>query len=107
MDADGSQAGAFVLSLRLQAQTFTTVYTFPPAVSLYGGLVLGPAGELYGATTSEYGTGEVYELLPPASSGGAWAMVVLDDFVPEQWGTKRKPDDGAERIALWGRVFEC
>jgi len=34
-------------------------------------------------------------------------MVVLDDFVPEQWGTKRKPDDGAERIALWGRVFEC
>ncbi len=73
-------AGAFIWSLTLPAQTFTTLYTFDGVEEwLFGGLILGPQGELYGAADSD-GSSEVYELLPPASSGGAWTRVVLHSF---------------------------
>jgi hypothetical protein len=82
-------AGAFIWSLALSAQTFTTLYTFSGTdgnVQLYGSLVLGAGGELYGTATSEDGTGEVYELLPPATSGGAWTKVVIHSFVAQDGG---------------------
>jgi uncharacterized repeat protein (TIGR03803 family) len=79
-------AGAFILSLALTAQTFTTLYTFNAAdhgaYGPYGGVILGPDGELYGATQlgGEWNLGTVYELLPPASTGGPWTEVVLHSF---------------------------
>jgi hypothetical protein len=82
-------AGAFVWPLALSAKTFTTLYTFSSPggnVQLYGGLILGAGGELYGAASSNDITGEVYELLPPASSGGAWTEVVLHSFTAEDGG---------------------
>ena len=65
--------GAFILSLTLSAQTFTTLYTFSSqedgAYWPIGGVIPGPRGELYGASyqggKANYGT--VYELLPPSS----------------------------------------
>ena len=56
-------AGAFVWPLALSAKTFTTLYTFSSPggnVQLYGGLILGAGGELYGAASSNDITGEVY-----------------------------------------------
>ena len=48
----------------------------------YGGLVAGAHGEIYGTTTSggSYGYGNVFELAPPASPGGAWTEKVLYEF---------------------------
>lgn len=46
--------GTFIFSFSLAAQTFATLYTFTAAdygaYHPYGGVVLGPHGEVYGAT---------------------------------------------------------
>ncbi len=96
--------GAFILSLTLSAQTFTTVYSFSsqdygaydPSV---GGVIVGPTGELYGVTGKggRWNYGTVFELLPPSSSGGAWTEVVLHSFNGEDgaypnWGLTMGPD---------------
>jgi len=79
--------GAFILSLALSAQTFTTLYSFgsqPYDGNLPGfGVVLGSqGGELYGVTSvgGRWNLGTVYELLPPSSPGGAWTEMVLHSF---------------------------
>jgi len=43
------------------------------------GVVVGPSGELYGATGlgGNLGYGTVFELMPPAAAGGAWTEQVL------------------------------
>lgn len=48
----------------------------------YGGLLVGPNGELYGTTTrgGAYGWGAAFEFLPPAQPGGAWTEVLLYSF---------------------------
>jgi uncharacterized repeat protein (TIGR03803 family) len=77
---------AFILSLALSAQTFTTLYNFGSqshdGMWAPSGLILGRQGELYGTTSGggRWGFGTVYELLPPASPGGAWSEVVLHSF---------------------------
>lgn len=47
-----------------------------------GGVVLGANGALYGTTASggRHGLGTVFELTPPASSGGAWSETLLYNF---------------------------
>jgi hypothetical protein len=76
----------FILPLMLSAQTFTTLYTFGSqtydGANPQGGAVLGPQGELYGITAygGRWDHGTVYELVPPASPGGAWTEVVLHSF---------------------------
>ncbi|MGA2594413.1 MAG: hypothetical protein ABSH32_31315, partial [Bryobacteraceae bacterium] len=48
-----------------------------------GGVAIGRGGVLYG-TTSVGGTsdnGTVFSLTPPASSGGAWTLAVLCNFL--------------------------
>jgi len=91
MLANGTRilGGAFVLSLALSAQTFTTLYSF--SSQDYGadeplrGVVLGPQGVLYGVSAlgGKWDLGTVYELLPPVSSGGDWTQVVLHSFNDE------------------------
>lgn len=78
--------GAIFLTLTVSAQTLNTIYSFgspdSDGISPSGGVILGSQGELYGTTehggASNFGT--VYELLPPASPGGAWTEVVLHSF---------------------------
>ena len=78
--------GVFILSLTLSAQTFTTLYNFESqshdGICPLSGVILGPRGVLYGTTSSggRWNDGTVYELLPPASPGGAWTEVVLHSF---------------------------
>jgi uncharacterized repeat protein (TIGR03803 family) len=78
--------GAFVSSLALTAQTFTTLYHFGSqdcgGAGCAAGVIVGPLGELYGTTTNggKWNSGTVYELLPPASSGAAWTEVVIHSF---------------------------
>jgi uncharacterized repeat protein (TIGR03803 family) len=84
--------GAFLLSLALSAQTFTTLYSFNSQA--YGpkgpnpGVVLGPQGEIYGATAvgGRWDSGTVYELLPPASPGAAWTGLVLHSLNDKDGG---------------------
>ncbi len=47
-----------------------------------GRLLLGPAGELYGATVfgGESNRGTIYRLSPPTTSGGTWVHTVLFSF---------------------------
>lgn len=78
--------GAVALSAALQAQTFTTLYTFgsPPYEGTVpsAGVVYGSQGELYGVTEhgGNWNYGTVYELLPPVVPGGARTEVVLHSF---------------------------
>ncbi|MGA2738891.1 MAG: choice-of-anchor tandem repeat GloVer-containing protein [Bryobacteraceae bacterium] len=74
-----------MLPLALSAQTFTTLYNFCTqpyeACAGFTNITLGPQGELYGiAGGGWWNLGTVYELLPPASPGGAWREVVLHSF---------------------------
>ena len=78
--------GALVLSLTLSAQTFTTLYNFGSyeydGAAPKARVILGPLGVLCGTTYAggESSAGTVYELLPPASPGGAWTELVLHSF---------------------------
>lgn len=60
----------------------TTIFTFAgPPVDGYlpnAGLLLDKAGNLYGSTGA--GNGTVFELTPPAQSGGAWTETILHSF---------------------------
>lgn len=53
------------------------------------GVVIGKNGTLYGTTTTDgmFKLGNVYSVVPPPSSGGAWTEVVIHDFAGY-------PDDG-------------
>jgi hypothetical protein len=69
-----------------QGWTGTVLYTFADtggdACSPIGGPVAGADGTLYGLSISggAYGYGAMYELLPPASAGGAWTESVAYSF---------------------------
>lgn len=45
-------------------------------------LVLGPGGELFGTTQAggPKNLGTIFEMLPPASPGGAWTVIILHTF---------------------------
>jgi uncharacterized repeat protein (TIGR03803 family) len=77
-------AMVFVLTLATAAFATThekTLYSFTgsPDASPNGALVADAAGNLYGTTPSS-GSGTVFELSPPATSGGAWTETVLYAF---------------------------
>jgi len=67
------------------AQTFTLLHMFtgsPDGANPFGGLVADRNGNYYG--TTEYGGvhnyGSIFELSPPALSGGAWTEAVIWSF---------------------------
>jgi uncharacterized repeat protein (TIGR03803 family) len=53
-----------------------------------GGLAMGPNGVLYGTTLvgGAMDAGTVFELLPPATPGGAWTETVLHSFIGDADG---------------------
>ena len=83
----GSGCGTvFELTLQSGVWTETVLYSFQGTPVSDGagpqaGLVL-KAGALYGTTASggKYGKGTVFELAPPAKTGGAWTETVLYSF---------------------------
>jgi uncharacterized repeat protein (TIGR03803 family) len=106
--------GAFILSLTLSAQTFTTLYNFGSqdhdGIKPGSRAILGQQGELYGTTDGggEFGFGTVYELLPPTSPGGAWTEQVLHSF-NDQNGDGEHPSAGllmGPNGALYGVTME-
>jgi uncharacterized repeat protein (TIGR03803 family) len=61
--------------------TETTLHDFGSEDVLPATVLLGPNGVLYGTTSggaSNYGA--VFELTPPASSGGSWTETILHSF---------------------------
>jgi len=74
------------MSVGLSAQTFTSLYSFAQQGAHgwqpWGSVVVGPQGQLYGTTFhgGAYTYGTVYEIEPPASSGGTWIETVLHSF---------------------------
>ncbi len=81
-----------LLSLGLQAQTFTTIYTFPSESSGFGPTgtpYIDLHGLLYGTTSlggvphcngSSLSCGLAFSLTPPVQPGGDWTETVLYDF---------------------------
>jgi uncharacterized repeat protein (TIGR03803 family) len=66
------------------AWTDTVLYDFGSAGTYPSGLTLGPNGAFYGTTNDlgggGGGQGGVFELTPPATSGGSWTETVLHNF---------------------------
>lgn len=67
------------------AWTYAVLYNFPggkSGASPSAGLTFGATGVLYGATYSggKSNAGTVYQLTPPAATGGAWSEAVLYSF---------------------------
>jgi uncharacterized repeat protein (TIGR03803 family) len=78
--------------------TETVLYNFVPYAHSEAGLILDPAGNLYGTTYSggQLQNGTVFELKPPSKRGGAWIEKTLYSFA----GGK----DGSGSIA--GLIFD-
>jgi uncharacterized repeat protein (TIGR03803 family) len=74
------------LTAMANAATETLLYTFTETSSFWpqGGLIEDGTGNLYGTTRAggTYGVGTVFEMSPPAVSGGAWTLTTLYSFLP-------------------------
>lgn len=74
------------LSAVANAATESLLYTFTETTNFWpqGALIEDATGNLYGTTRGggAYGVGSVFELSPPAVSGGAWTLTTLYSFVP-------------------------
>lgn len=75
------------LSVLASAQaTESTIFTFGESTDFWpqGALLEDASGNLYGTTKGggSYGVGAVYELSPPAVSGGSWTQTIIYSFVP-------------------------
>src|SRR3982074_1592520 len=66
---------AITVSQPAQAQTFTTIYTFPGGSPQPTGLVVDSSGNLYGGTSSP---GTIYQLTP--NQDGSWTYNLLYAF---------------------------
>ncbi len=77
--------GMLALGGRASAATYTTLYSFTLADTFWpqGGLVEDSAGNLYGTTIGggTYGYGSVFQLSPPAVTGGAWTKKIIYTFL--------------------------
>ncbi len=66
------------------AWTLTVAYSFtgPDGANPYAGLAFGTGGVLFGTTElgGAYNGGTVFQLIPPALSGGAWTESVIHSF---------------------------
>ncbi len=99
---------------------FTILHSFlgPPgdgSVPL-AGVVLGPQGVLYGATSQggAYGTcglsycGTVYQLVPPAQRGGGWTESVIYNFTGQNDGALPKSDLAIDGTGtLYGTAYKA
>lgn len=77
----------FSLALQLNAQsTESLIFTFSETTNFWpqGGYIEDGSGNLYGTARGggAQGAGAVYELSPPAVSGGPWTMTTLYSFLP-------------------------
>jgi uncharacterized repeat protein (TIGR03803 family) len=86
------------------AWTETVLYRFlstPDGQNPNGGLVIDAAGNLYGTTANggACGRGSVFELSPPASSGGPWTEKVIYSFRYTCNG--KTSNDGATPWRAW------
>jgi hypothetical protein len=78
-------AAALTMTVALHGQTLNTIFNFEHGKTGYhpiGSLSIDANGNLYG-TTQRGGVpdlGVAYELVPPASPGGAWTELVLHSF---------------------------
>jgi len=74
------------LTTLANAATESLLYTFSETTDFWpqGALIEDNLGNLYGTTRGggTYGVGTVFELSPPAVSGGAWTLTTLYSFVP-------------------------
>jgi len=71
----------FVTAIAAQAPPPAVTLIYSSIITPYGPLLPGPNGVLYGTTFGGgNGNGTVYELVPPASSGGAWQENLLYEF---------------------------
>lgn len=74
------------------------------------GVLTGPGGVLYGATSGggAAGGGTVFQLMPPATKGGVWTETVLHSFTGQQNGDGYAPYAGlaaGRRGALYGTTY--
>lgn len=72
-------------STQAASPVLTTLYSFTGKSDgkyPYAGVTIGNGGALFGTTLqgSVYSTGTVFELKPPAATGGAWTEIVLHSF---------------------------
>jgi uncharacterized repeat protein (TIGR03803 family) len=82
------------------AQTITPLYSFAGSTDTFGvkgPLVFDSAGNAYGSSTDggAYGYGGVFQLTPPATSGGAWTETVIYSFDAGVYNTA-----GADSLAI-------
>ena len=85
----GTSQNGIVFQLVRKPGTWTEniLYRFAERAGPVGGLVLDPAGNLYGTTVYGGnlnclpGCGTIYELSPPTAAGGAWQETVLYSFL--------------------------
>jgi len=87
--------------------TRTVLHTFGGPTDggyVYAGLIFGPGGVLYGATTGYGGEvgngGAVFQLTPPSAPGGAWTETLNvfpeeDGYAEGPWGSPLAGPDGA------------
>jgi len=79
----GQQSGGSVFRLTKTGNTWNeeVLYSFPASSGVRGGVLIGPAGELYGTTVfgGTYASGTVWRLDP---SGSTWTLTTLHMFSP-------------------------
>ncbi len=94
------------------AWTESVIYAFPsgkyvPVQIVLARPTVGPNGELYGTTAiGGAGVGDVYEVIPPSSPGGAWTGIVLYSF-SSAVGEPQNPQGGlviGKNGVLYGTV---
>jgi uncharacterized repeat protein (TIGR03803 family) len=111
-------------STRAASQTFTTLHAFGGLAdggNPFGGLIADHKGNFYGTTQfgGEYLQGTVFELSPPAQSGGTWTNTILWNFAGNADGAQPsfqlamdgrenlygETEAGGDPVCLCGTVF--
>lgn len=109
------QASAFFITLLIAATAsassgpFSEIYQFNgPDGSFPNRVVADSSGNLYGTTLrgGAYDSGAIYQLIPPAQSGGAWTVTVLYSFTggADGWGPGDVTID--QQGNLYGLTYE-
>jgi uncharacterized repeat protein (TIGR03803 family) len=106
---------AITVSQPAQAQTFTTIYTFPGGSPQPTGLVVDSSGNLYGGTSSP---GTIYQLTP--NPDGSWTYNLLSAFqgfgpssplildgVGNLYGEAETPFELEHGSSSWTYIYLC
>ena len=91
------------------SQTLNTIFNFERGKTGYhpiGSLAVDANGNLYGTTErgGEPDLGVAYELVPPASLGGAWTQLVLHSFTASGKGSGLRVERTRPRSAMLFRL---